>query len=144
MSYILDALKKAERDHQVSRVPTLATAHGGADLRRGYWIWPVAGAAIAVGALVAYTLQWAPARPARRDPVGEVKPPATSGVVAVHPDPPATTPPRASAPPERTVPPTTEVTGPPAERTPSARASAVPEVAPSASTPKPPPAANRA
>ena len=41
MSYILDALRKAERDRQVSRVPTLATAHGGAELLRRLELPPV-------------------------------------------------------------------------------------------------------
>ena len=53
VSYILDALRKAERDRQVSRVPTLATAHGGADLfRRPHWAWAVAAGAVALGGVV--------------------------------------------------------------------------------------------
>jgi len=54
MSYILDALRKAERDRQVARIPTLATAHGGADVfRRSPWLWlAVAAGALALGGVV--------------------------------------------------------------------------------------------
>ncbi len=54
MSYILDALRKAERDRQVRRVPTLATAHGNAELGRWpQWVWAAAlGGALAVGAVL--------------------------------------------------------------------------------------------
>ncbi len=72
VSYILDALRKAERDRQVSRVPTLATAHGGADLlRRPHWAWAVAAGAVALSALVIYSPPWAPPRP---DPAREAPP----------------------------------------------------------------------
>ena len=77
MSYILDALRKAERDRQVSRVPTLATAHGGAEwVRRAHWAWTVAAGALALSAVVIYSVQWPPVRP---DPVREATlPPAVA------------------------------------------------------------------
>ncbi len=78
MSYILDALRKAERDRQVSRVPTLATAHGGAEPgRRLQWAWAVTGPLV-VSAVVAYSLFWASGRP---DPRREaaLPPPAGAG-----------------------------------------------------------------
>jgi general secretion pathway protein B len=45
MSYILDALKKAERERGISRVPTLATIH---ELRKGRqrYLWIIAGAIV--------------------------------------------------------------------------------------------------
>jgi general secretion pathway protein B len=76
VSYILDALNKAERDRQVSRVPGLATRHGGADgVRRVLWPWVAAGVLV-VGAALGYGL-WGAGRP---EPAGEaVRPPATAG-----------------------------------------------------------------
>jgi general secretion pathway protein B len=45
MSYILDALKKAERERGISRMPTLATIH---ELRKARWhyLWIIAGAIV--------------------------------------------------------------------------------------------------
>ena len=145
MSYILDALRKAERDHQVSRVPTLATTHGGADLRRAVWIWPVAGGLLAVGGLVvAYTLQWAPGHAIRRDSVGEANPPATSAIAASRPDPAGeATPPDpgavALARPDPAAAPLVEPAPerPPAEHPAAARRPAGPGVAPLVSSPTP-------
>jgi Type II secretion system protein B len=63
MSYILDALRKADRDRQVAQVPTLATTHASTmSLRRPAWIWAIAGV-LAVTAGAAYTFVWAPGRP---------------------------------------------------------------------------------
>ncbi len=134
MSYILDALRKAERDRQVSRVPTLATAHGGTELlRRPHWAWAVAAGAVALSAVVTYSLPWAPTRP---DPVrAAALPPAAA-------DPAAS---RASADPEAP-PPALEralespaavpalTPGPAVERPPGGRAPARPRVAPPAKT----------
>jgi general secretion pathway protein B len=135
VSYILDALRKAERDRQVSRVPTLATAHGGAELlRRPHWAWAVAAGAVALSAVVTYSLPWAPARP---DPVREaaLPPPAADHPAAS----------RASADPE-TPPPALEraleglaagpalTPGPAVERPPGGRAPARPRVVPPAKT----------
>jgi general secretion pathway protein B len=76
VSYILDALNKAERDRQVSRVPGLATRHRGADeVRRVLWPW-VAASVLVMGAALGYGL-WGAGRP---EPAGEaVRPPATAG-----------------------------------------------------------------
>jgi general secretion pathway protein B len=82
VSYILDALRKAERDRQVSRVPTLATAHGGTELlRRPHWAWAVAAGALALSAVVISSLLWAPTRP---DPLpeGAVSPAAVADPAA--------------------------------------------------------------
>src|SRR5262245_43382082 len=63
MSYILDALRKADRDRQVARVPTLATTHASTtSLRRPVWIWAIAGV-LAVTAGVAYVVRSTPERP---------------------------------------------------------------------------------
>jgi general secretion pathway protein B len=44
VSYILDALKKAERDRRSRRAPTLGTIHGEAPaMRRRLWFWIAAG-----------------------------------------------------------------------------------------------------
>ncbi len=52
MSYILDALKKAERDRQQTRVPTVGTIHVvTASRRRPVWPW-IAGGAVLANALV--------------------------------------------------------------------------------------------
>ena len=77
MSYILDALRKAERDRQVARIPTLATAHGGADLfRRSPWLWlAVAAGALALGGVVLYTWLAPPGRPDPA-PVAQIAAPA--------------------------------------------------------------------
>ena len=139
MSYILDALRKAQRDHQVSRVPTLATAHGGADLRRASWVWPVAGGVLALGALVTFAFLWVAVRPGRQDPVAEVKPPVTSGAVASRSDPRAPAPPLAPGP-ERTPSAAPDVTGPPAQGPTNAQTSAA-RVALPAPAKSPPPAA---
>ncbi len=53
MSYILDALKRAERERHLARVPTLATVHASKpDRRRRVWPWVVAGALLANAAVL--------------------------------------------------------------------------------------------
>jgi len=42
MSYILDALKKAERERGIRRVPTLMTVHDGQEVQRNR-LWAIAG-----------------------------------------------------------------------------------------------------
>ncbi len=133
MSYILDALRKAERDRQVSRVPTLATAHGGADfLRRPHWAWAVAAGAVALSALIMFSPPWAPPRP---DPAREAPP---SPAVAADPpaarasaDPAPPLPALASAPEAPAAAPGLE-SGPAVERPPGAPVPARPRVSPSA------------
>jgi hypothetical protein len=121
MSYILDALRKAERDRQVARIPTLATAHGGADLfRRSPWLWlAVSAGALALGGVVLYTWLAPPVRPDSAPPAQIAAPAPAAGA------PPAadlaTASPQAL---ERTEP------VPALERAPGARGASAPSVAP--------------
>lgn len=47
MSFILDALRKAEREREVGAIPRLDTAHdGGAEARLPSWVWIVAAALV--------------------------------------------------------------------------------------------------
>lgn len=55
MSYILDALKRAERDRHLTRVPTLATIHASAHPARPRWLW-VGGGVLLVNAIVVILL----------------------------------------------------------------------------------------
>ncbi len=53
MSYILDALKRVERERYLARVPTLATVHASKpDRRRRVWPWVVVGALLANAAVL--------------------------------------------------------------------------------------------
>src|SRR5262245_38507756 len=78
MSYILDALRKADRERQVAGVPTLATTHASTmSLRRPVWIWAIGGV-LAVTAAVAYVVLSTPERvvPARQTGLPRVATPA--------------------------------------------------------------------
>lgn len=55
MSYILDALKRAERDRHLAHVPTLATVHSSAHPTRPRWPW-VGGGGLLVNAIVVMLL----------------------------------------------------------------------------------------
>lgn len=55
MSYILDALKRAERDRRLAPVPTLATVHSSAQRTRPRWLW-VGGGVLLVNAIVVVLL----------------------------------------------------------------------------------------
>ena len=55
MSYILDALKRAERDRHLTHVPTLATIHASAHPTRPRWPW-VGGGVLFVNAMVVMLL----------------------------------------------------------------------------------------
>jgi type II secretion system (T2SS) protein B len=55
MSYILDALKRAERDRHLTHVPTLATIHASARPTRPRWLW-VGGGVLLVNAIVVILL----------------------------------------------------------------------------------------
>jgi general secretion pathway protein B len=55
MSYILDALKRAERDRHLTHVPTLATVHAFAHPTRPRWLW-VGGGGLLVSAIVVMLL----------------------------------------------------------------------------------------
>lgn len=65
MSYILDALKKAERERRRVQVPTLSTLHPTVPVaRRRVWPWAVAGALL-VNAGLLVVLFWIPLMPPR-------------------------------------------------------------------------------
>jgi general secretion pathway protein B len=55
MSYILDALKRAERDRHLTHVPTLTTIHVSAPPTRPRWLW-VGGGVLLVNAIVVLLL----------------------------------------------------------------------------------------
>jgi len=55
MSYILDALKRAERDRHLAHVPTLATVHSSAHRTRPRWLWVGVGVLL-VNAIVVMLL----------------------------------------------------------------------------------------
>jgi general secretion pathway protein B len=55
MSYILDALKRAERDRHLTHVPTLTTIHASAHPTRPHWLW-VGGGVLLVNAIVVMLL----------------------------------------------------------------------------------------
>ena len=119
MSYILDALKRAERDRHLTHVPTLATVHASAHPTRPRWLW-VGGGVLLVNAIVVVLLL-------RSGPV--VAPTSTPSLA-----PPAAAPPTADvqksaqptavqsslAPEPRVVPPTAPRSAPPAPETPFA------------------------
>jgi general secretion pathway protein B len=141
VSYILDALRKAERDREVSRVPTLATAHAGAELgRRSPWAWAVA-VGLALSAVVVSTFFWASGRPDRvREatlPPAAAPGPPTSAVSA---NPRGPSPPLARAP-ERDEPAPALAPSPIVQRPPGDLAPARPRVAPLAPPAKAPRAA---
>jgi len=56
MSYILDALKRAERDRHSARVPTLATVHSPAPPGRARWLWVGGGLLLVNVVLIAVLL----------------------------------------------------------------------------------------
>ena len=98
MSYILDALKKAERERRVAKIPTLDTVHGSSpEKRRPSWVW-VGGAVVLAG--VALGLFWT-LRPEPREerPPRSVSAPATP-VPAPSESVPAAAPTGKSAPPQ--------------------------------------------
>jgi general secretion pathway protein B len=56
MSYILDALKRAERDRHRAHVPTLATVHSAVHRTRSRWLWVGGGGILLVNAIVVMLL----------------------------------------------------------------------------------------
>jgi general secretion pathway protein B len=119
MSYILDALKRAERDRHLTHVPTLATIHASAHPTRPRWIW-VGGGVLLVNAIVVVLLLRAGpvvgpssttplAPPVAAPPTAEVQnsaqPTATQSSLATEP---------------RVAPPTAPRSAPPAPQTPFA------------------------
>ncbi|HKW94839.1 MAG TPA: general secretion pathway protein GspB [Methylomirabilota bacterium] len=101
MSYILDALKRAERDRHAARVPTLATVHASAHPTRPRWPWLGGGVLLVnVIAIVVLLLRAgpvagptntieSPAPPAAASPPAgsqkSVEPPATGRHIAPEP-----------------------------------------------------------
>jgi hypothetical protein len=111
VSYILDALKKADRDRREARVPSLGTIHDLPEERRRTWPW-VAGAIVALNVL------------------------AVAGFVVVRDVPPAVQPPPA-VPVARPAPPPVET---PAPAPPPVAVKKTPPVAPVAAPAAPAPA----
>lgn len=119
MSYILDALKKVERDRQIAQVPNLATLHRpppAAPSRR--WVWIVAALVVLNAAALAWFL-----RPATTPPEPAVGAVASASPSAARParpaaavEPPSQVPPPSAklAQPPGAVPPPPAVTPPPA------------------------------
>ena len=119
MSYILDALKRAERDRHLAHVPTLATIHASAHPTRPRWLWVVGGVLLVNAIVVMLLLRAGPgagptstpslAPPAAAPPTADVQksaqPPATESRLATEP---------------RVLPPTAPRSAPPAPETPFA------------------------
>src|SRR5262249_29239191 len=62
MSYILDALKKAERERHLAKVPTVNTVHRISwDRQRPVWLWIAAAAVLVNVALLVWLLRPEPA-----------------------------------------------------------------------------------
>ncbi|MBI1734552.1 MAG: general secretion pathway protein GspB [Candidatus Rokubacteria bacterium] len=90
MSYILDALKKADRDRRQARVPSLATIHAVPDERRNVWPWVIAGAlALNVAAFGGFVMLRESPAPPPPAPVSVAPRPVTTTADA--PAPPAVT-----------------------------------------------------
>jgi general secretion pathway protein B len=136
VSYILEALRKAERDRQVSRTPTLATTHAAPESgRRRLWVWGVAGG-VALSAIVVYGyIRLAGDADA---PLQTALPPATAagpavpgaGIAVV------TAPTPTEQAPEREEPAPAHVPGPTVERPPTSRAPTPPRVVPRPTAPR--------
>jgi len=93
MSYILDALRKAERERHAAKIPTLHTVHRIPWQRRHLqWMWIAAAAVLVNAALVIWFLR---PEPAPRTSSGTATPTSTAALAST----PASAPgPRASAP----------------------------------------------
>ena len=67
MSYILDALKKAERERHLAKIPTVNTVHRISwDRRRPIWLWIAGAAVLANVAVLIWLLRPEPARTRER------------------------------------------------------------------------------
>jgi general secretion pathway protein B len=76
MSYILDALKKAERERHAARIPTLETVHRAPwERRRPQWMWIGAAVVVVNAALLIWFLR--PERMAETSPASPASTPAT-------------------------------------------------------------------
>ena len=96
MSYILEALRKAERERRATRVPSLEAAHGGpevASARPWPWPWVIGGLLLVLGAISVY-VAWTPGSVAPPAPAVALKPaPREVPAPAARPAPPAPPPP---------------------------------------------------
>ena len=82
MSYILDALKKAERERHLAKIPTVNTVHRISwDRRRPIWLWIAGAAVLANAAVLIWLLRPEPAREK-----GTPSPPAASAPMAAAPE----------------------------------------------------------
>jgi len=109
MSYILDALKKAERERHLAKIPTLETVHRTSwQPRRSQWLWIAVAVAFLNVALLAWLFRRAPIpeKPAET-PTARV----STATLAERPAPTAV--PESPAPPSRSGPPLVTVTPPP-------------------------------
>src|SRR5215475_11310365 len=78
MSYILDALKKAERERQFAKIPTVNTVHRSSwDRRRPIWLWIAGAAVLANAAVLIWLLRPEPAREKGTPPVPVASAPMT-------------------------------------------------------------------
>jgi hypothetical protein len=81
VSYILDALKKAERDRRRPRVPTLATMHAAPAERQRTWQWIVAGVVTVNVLVIVIVLTFRSSLPLSAAPAAPAAPvAATAGV----------------------------------------------------------------
>src|SRR5215475_5491931 len=91
MSYILDALKKAERDRHIAQVPTLATVHRPPAPAPTYrWVWVVAPIVVLNLAALAWFL-WPATTPSPEPAVVAVAPAATPAPPTAAVEPPSQT-----------------------------------------------------
>jgi len=82
MSYILDALKKAERERHLAKIPTVNTVHRISwDRRRPIWLWIAGAAVLANVAVLIWLLRPEPARDK-----GTPSPPVASAPMAAAPE----------------------------------------------------------
>jgi|SRR5262245_23183783 len=78
MSYILDALKKAERERQFAKIPTVNTVHRSSwDRRRPIWLWIAAAAVLANAALLIWLFRPDPGRAKETPPAPVASAPMT-------------------------------------------------------------------
>src|SRR5262245_33875028 len=81
MSYILDALKKAERERQFAKIPTVNTVHRSSwDRRRPIWLWIAGAAVLANAAILIWLLRPEPAREQATPPAPVASAPITATV----------------------------------------------------------------
>src|SRR5262249_57442223 len=81
MSYILDALKKAERERQFAKIPTVNTVHRSSwDRQRPIWLWIAGAAVLANAALLIWLLRPESGRMRETSPAPVASAPMTPAV----------------------------------------------------------------